>query len=78
MNEQALLDCIRVFNKYVTNKVMILIAGKNFSHFTILSHVERKSGKEYRIPIITEPLNGGIVIALTYGKQVDPAIIRGE
>jgi deazaflavin-dependent oxidoreductase (nitroreductase family) len=71
MNEQALLDRIRVFNKYVTNKVMILIAGKNFGHFAILSHVGRKSGKKYRIPIIAEPLNGGFVIALTYGKQVD-------
>ena len=68
---QAVLDRIRVMNKYVTNKVLIHIAGKRFGHFAILSHVGRKSGKVYQIPIIAEPFNGGFVIALTYGKRVD-------
>jgi deazaflavin-dependent oxidoreductase (nitroreductase family) len=69
--KQALLDRVRVFNKYVTNKVLIHIAGKRFGHFAILSHTGRKSGKLYRIPIIAEPIDGGFVIALTYGKKVD-------
>ena len=69
--KQALLDRIRVFNKYVTNKVLIHISGKKFGHFAILSHTGRKSGKVYRIPIIAEPIQGGFVIALTYGKKVD-------
>lgn len=69
--KQALLDRIRVFNKYVTNKILIHIAGKKFGHFAILSHTGRKSGKLYRIPIIAEPIQGGFVIALTYGKKVD-------
>jgi deazaflavin-dependent oxidoreductase (nitroreductase family) len=68
---QAMLNCIRVVNKYVTNKVLIHISGKRFGHFAILSHMGRKSGKLYRIPIITEPIQGGFVIALTYGKNVD-------
>jgi len=69
--KQALLDRIRVINKYVTNKLLIHVAGKRFGHFAILSHVGRKSGKLYRIPIIAEPLQDGFVIALTYGKEVD-------
>jgi deazaflavin-dependent oxidoreductase (nitroreductase family) len=69
--KQALLDRIRVMNKYVTNKVLIHISGKKFGHFAILSHVGRKSGKLYRIPIIAEPIENGFVIALTYGKKVD-------
>ena len=69
--KQALLDRIRVMNKYVTNKVLIHIAGKNFGHFVILKHVGRKSGKLYRIPIIAEPFDNGFVIALTYGRKVD-------
>lgn len=69
--KQALLDHIRVFNKYVTNKVMIHICGKRFGHFAILSHTGRKTGKLYRIPIIAEPVERGFVIALTYGKKVD-------
>ena len=69
--KQAFLDRVRVINKYLTNKIMIHIAGKKFGHFAILSHVGRKSGKRYRIPIIAEPVETGFVIALTYGKKVD-------
>ena len=69
--KQAWLDRVRVMNKYGTNKILIHIAGKKFGHFAILSHVGRKSGRLYRIPIIAEPWEGGFVIALTYGKKVD-------
>jgi deazaflavin-dependent oxidoreductase (nitroreductase family) len=69
--KQSVLDRIRVINKHVTNKLLIHIAGKRFGHFAILTHVGRKSGKAYRIPIIAEPVPGGFVIALTYGKKVD-------
>jgi deazaflavin-dependent oxidoreductase (nitroreductase family) len=69
--KQAMLDRIRVMNKYVTNKIMIHICGRRFGHFVILSHVGRKSGRIYRIPLIAEPVEGGFVIALTYGKKVD-------
>jgi deazaflavin-dependent oxidoreductase (nitroreductase family) len=58
-------------NKHVTNKLLIHIAGRKFGHFAILSHVGRKSGKLYRIPIIAEPFENGFVIALTYGRKVD-------
>ena len=69
--KQASLDRIRVMNKHVTNKLLIHIAGRKFGHFAILSHVGRKSGKLYRIPIIAEPFENGFVIALTYGRKVD-------
>ena len=69
--KQTTLDRIRVINKHFTNKILIHISGKNFGHFAILSHVGRKSGKLYRIPIIAEPTKNGFVIALTYGKKVD-------
>jgi deazaflavin-dependent oxidoreductase (nitroreductase family) len=68
---QVLRNRIRIINKYLTNKILIHISGKRFGHFAILSHTGRKSGKLYRIPIIAEPFQGGFVIALTYGKQVD-------
>ncbi|MGB8214976.1 MAG: hypothetical protein WCE68_15620 [Anaerolineales bacterium] len=69
--KQAWLDRIRVLNKHVTNKIMIRIAGKRFGHFVVLSHVGRKSGKLYRIPVIAEPVENGFVVALTYGRKVD-------
>ena len=69
--KQALIDRVRVFNKHVTNKILIHISGKKFGHFAILSHTGRKSGRLYRIPIIAEPVDGGFVVALTYGREVD-------
>ena len=68
---QATADRIRLVNKRFTNKILIHISGKRFGHFAILSHVGRKSGKLYQIPIIAEPTENGFVIALTYGKEVD-------
>jgi len=68
---QSTLDKIRVFNKYVTNKILIHIAGRSLGHFAILTHEGRKSGKLYRIPIIAEPVENGFIIAMTYGKKVD-------
>jgi deazaflavin-dependent oxidoreductase (nitroreductase family) len=71
MTKQAIRDQVRVLNKYITNKIMIHIAGKKFGHFAILSHTGRKSGKLYKTPIIAEPVENGFVIALTYGRKVD-------
>ena len=71
MSKQGILDRVRVMNKHATNKIMIHIAGKKFGHFAILSHTGRKTGKVYKTPIIAEPVDGGFVIALTYGKKVD-------
>ena len=69
--KQAILDGIRIINKFAANKALILIAGRQFGHFAVLSHTGRKSGKIYRIPIIAEPFQNGFVIALTYGRKVD-------
>ena len=69
--KQATADRIRVINKRFTNKILIHISGKKFGHFAILSHIGRKSGELYQIPIIAEPITNGFVIALTYGKEVD-------
>jgi len=71
MKRQAIYDRIRVMNKHVTNKLLIHIAGKQFGHFAILTHAGRKSSLVYKTPIIAEPIDGGFVIALTYGKKVD-------
>lgn len=69
--KQAILDRVRIINKHFTNKVLIHICGKRIRHFAILIHTGRKSGIQYRIPIISEPLDNGFVFALTYGRKVD-------
>lgn len=70
-SKQAILDRVRIINKQFTNKILIHICGTRFGHFAILVHTGRKSGKLYRIPIITEPVDNGFVFALTYGRKVD-------
>ena len=69
--KQAILDRVRIINKHFTNKILIHICGTRFGHFAILIHTGRKSGKQYRIPVITEPISNGFVFALTYGRRVD-------
>ena len=62
---------IRIFNKYVTNRV--LRGFTSFSHgpFAIIRHVGRRSGKPYETVIWVWRLEEGFVIALTYGREVN-------
>lgn len=64
-------DRIRIFNKYVTNRLLRVFANLSLGPFAILRHVGRRSGKLYETVIWVWPLEDGFVIALTYGKSVD-------
>ena len=66
-----ILDRVRVFNKYVTNRVLRRFANSSHGPFAILSHVGRRSGKPYETVIWVWPTREGFVIALTYGTRVD-------
>jgi len=58
------------FNKYVTNRVTIHIAGW-MPGFAIVSHVGRRSGRRYRTPVNVFRHGDQYVFALTYGPAVD-------
>ena len=62
---------IRIFNKYVTNRLLRVFANLSLGPFAILRHVGRRSGKPYETVIWVWPLEEGFVIALTYGPKVD-------
>jgi deazaflavin-dependent oxidoreductase (nitroreductase family) len=64
-------DRIRVFNKYVTNRVLRGLVNASRGPFAILGHIGRRSGKPYETMIMVWPTREGFVIALTYGPQVD-------
>jgi deazaflavin-dependent oxidoreductase (nitroreductase family) len=66
-----LRDRIRIFNKYVTNRVLRGLAVRGVGPFAILSHVGRRSGNHYETTIMVWPTGDGFVIALTYGPDVD-------
>jgi deazaflavin-dependent oxidoreductase (nitroreductase family) len=58
------------FNRRVTNPLVGRLAGW-LPPLAIVVHRGRRSGREYRTPIMAFPRRGGVVIALTYGPDVD-------
>jgi deazaflavin-dependent oxidoreductase (nitroreductase family) len=56
------------FNNQVTNKVSRPVAA-HAPGFGVVVHRGRKSGREYRTPVNVFMRPGGLVIALTYGKE---------
>jgi len=62
---------IRYFNKHFLNKLLRGFAHLTFGPFALVHHIGRKSGKPYETPIMAFPVEGGFLIALTYGPKVD-------
>ena len=62
---------LRIFVKHFVNPVLRNFAHSSHGPFALLQHVGRKSGKAYEIPIMVWKVDGGFVIALTYGPDVD-------
>jgi deazaflavin-dependent oxidoreductase (nitroreductase family) len=58
------------FNRYVTNPILRMSAGRA-PGMAILEHAGRKSGKQYRTPLNVFPTEGGVAILLTYGPNRD-------
>lgn len=59
------------FIKYTLNHLTRWIARRSVGPFSIIRHVGRRSGARYETPIIAQPIDGGFMIALTYGTDVD-------
>jgi deazaflavin-dependent oxidoreductase (nitroreductase family) len=57
--------------KHSLNRLTAAIARTSFGPFSIVRHTGRRSGRIYETPIIVQPTDGGFVIALTYGPDVD-------
>ena len=59
---------VAAFNLAVTNRITSRFAAR-LPGFGILTHVGRKSGKVYRIPVNVFRVPQGFLIALTYGRD---------
>jgi deazaflavin-dependent oxidoreductase (nitroreductase family) len=62
---------MRYFAKRVINPLMGRSAGSARSHFALVRHVGRRSGKTYETPLIVFPRTEDFIIVLTYGPKVD-------
>jgi deazaflavin-dependent oxidoreductase (nitroreductase family) len=51
------------------NQIFLKISGKWFRAYSIVRHVGRTSGREYRNPVSAYPLADGFVIAILYGPD---------
>jgi deazaflavin-dependent oxidoreductase (nitroreductase family) len=58
------------FLKFTLNRLTLRLAERGRGPFSIVTSVGRKSGTTYRTPIIVQPIDGGFMIELTYGDQV--------
>jgi hypothetical protein len=55
----------------LANAFFLKIAGGRFRAYSLLKHVGRKSGREYRTPITAFPLGDGFALALLYGDAAE-------
>jgi len=55
--------------KGVSNRIFLKISGRRLRAYSIVRHVGRTSGMEYRNPVSAYPLGDGFVIAVLYGIQ---------
>ncbi|HEX3333965.1 MAG TPA: nitroreductase family deazaflavin-dependent oxidoreductase [Acidimicrobiales bacterium] len=58
------------FNRAVSNKVLIHVAGF-LPGWGIVTHVGRRTRTVYRTPVLVFPTKDGFRIALTYGRDSD-------
>ena len=57
--------------KHTLNRLTSRVARGKGGPFALVKHVGRTSGRLYETPIIVQPTEGGFVIELTYGPEVD-------
>jgi hypothetical protein len=53
----------------LSNRIFLAISGKWFRAYSIVRHVGRTSGRQYRNPVSAYPLGDGFVIAVLYGAE---------
>jgi deazaflavin-dependent oxidoreductase (nitroreductase family) len=53
----------------LSNRIFLMVSGKSFRAYSIVTHTGRRSGRRYRNPVSAYPLGDGFVIAVLYGSQ---------
>ena len=77
MNDQPLnlrnkiMDGIRIFNKYIFNRLTLSLTKSGRGPFSIVYHKGRRSGRVYQTPVLASYVDGMIIIPLSYGEKVD-------
>ena len=64
-------DRLARFNRGVPNRVIGKIAGRRLSPVAYMVHQGRRSGRQYRTPVMPQPLSDGFLVSLPYGSDRD-------
>lgn len=70
MDPKWLLDAIRQFNRRSLNPLMLSFAGHRGRLYSVARHKGRRSGKEYRTPVVATFTRDEFITRL-YGAQTD-------
>lgn len=62
---------VRKFNKYVFNRMTLLLSGGLFPMWSIIEHRGRVSGRRYRTPVLAIAVGDFTYTPLPYGDDVD-------
>ena len=65
------IDGIRIFNKYIFNRITLAFAESGKGPFSVIYHKGRHSGRTYRAPVLASYVDETIIIPLSYGEKVD-------
>lgn len=63
----AVLGAVRRFSRTVVNPRMLKTAGAPGAYASLVLNTGRRTGREYRTPVVAVPADDGFVIALPYG-----------
>ena len=64
-------DGIAQFNRLAFNRVVRTFAGRRGSPVAVVEHRGRRSGRQYRTPVLAFGADGGYLVALFYGADRD-------
>jgi len=56
----------------VVNPVIMLLAGTRiFPLYGVIQHRGRRSGKQFRTPVVVRPTQGGLIVPMPWGETTD-------
>lgn len=68
---RPVLNRIRTSNKYLLNPVMLRLAGRRYWYASVITHIGRRSGRQYSTPIVADRFGDYFITPLPYGTQAD-------
>jgi len=71
VTRRIFLDFVRLFNKYIFNRITLWLAKRGKGPYSIITHIGRRSERIYKTPVLATYIDEFIYIPLPYGDHVD-------